>query len=289
MEDYALDWAPQRKFGFPFSASIAAARDGMFVSPPARCRRARGREPEHLVAPDRDERGGHDRADDEAVRGEAAASQRGDKPGATGEPDDVDDARKTEHPECVRQHEAVVERADCDPGEEHRRDAEREAADAHATPARFDSGKTLTVQSPPMEDDFARSRAPGVVRSADLVLTPRRDGGALRTRSRRPLQNAEPHRDRARAAEAGGSITELVERYADALGESFTFGRGSGAAFPPEVLTPEQLADLLQLDVETVLSLADAGEIPGRRLKNEWRFSRRAVPDWLAAAGQRHN
>ena len=67
-------------------------------------------------------------------------------------------------------------------------------------------------------------------------------------------------------------IAELVERYAGSLGEGLAFGRAAGAADQPEVLTPEQLADLLQTDVETVLSLADAGEIPGRRLKDEWRF-----------------
>jgi excisionase family DNA binding protein len=78
-------------------------------------------------------------------------------------------------------------------------------------------------------------------------------------------------------------IAELVERYADTLGEGVVFGRATGAAAPPEVLTPEQLAELLQIDVDTVLSLAAAGEIPGRRLKDEWRFSRPAILDWLAA------
>lgn len=82
-------------------------------------------------------------------------------------------------------------------------------------------------------------------------------------------------------------IAELVDRYAGTLGEGFTFGRASGAAAPPEVLTPEQLADLLQIDVETVLALAASGEIPGRRLTHEWRFSRRAVLDWLAADRER--
>jgi excisionase family DNA binding protein len=48
------------------------------------------------------------------------------------------------------------------------------------------------------------------------------------------------------------------------------------------VLTAEQLAQLLQLDVRTVRSLAARGEIPGRKLGREWRFSRRAVLDWLA-------
>ena len=51
-----------------------------------------------------------------------------------------------------------------------------------------------------------------------------------------------------------------------------------------EVLTAEQLAALLQIDVETVRSLAASGEIPGRKVGGHWRFSRRAVLDWLASA-----
>jgi excisionase family DNA binding protein len=52
----------------------------------------------------------------------------------------------------------------------------------------------------------------------------------------------------------------------------------------PEVLNAEQLAALLQLDVETVRKLAARGEIPGRKVGGHWRFSRRAVLDWLASA-----
>jgi excisionase family DNA binding protein len=49
------------------------------------------------------------------------------------------------------------------------------------------------------------------------------------------------------------------------------------------VLTLEQLAELLSLDAETARALAEAGEIPGRRLGDEWRFSRKAIIDWLRA------
>lgn len=48
-----------------------------------------------------------------------------------------------------------------------------------------------------------------------------------------------------------------------------------------EVLTLEQLAHLLSLDVDAVLALAEAGEIPGRKLREDWRFSRAAVLAWL--------
>jgi excisionase family DNA binding protein len=50
---------------------------------------------------------------------------------------------------------------------------------------------------------------------------------------------------------------------------------------PPEVLTLAQAADLLQLEPDAVAELADAGELPGRRIGDEWRFSRAAVLTWL--------
>ena len=49
-----------------------------------------------------------------------------------------------------------------------------------------------------------------------------------------------------------------------------------------EVLTLEQLATVLDVDAETVRALAESGELPGRKLGDEWRFSRVAVMDWLA-------
>ena len=50
-----------------------------------------------------------------------------------------------------------------------------------------------------------------------------------------------------------------------------------------EVLTVEQAAELLQTDEAAVRALADAGELPGRRIGDEWRFLRRAVLAWLGA------
>lgn len=48
-----------------------------------------------------------------------------------------------------------------------------------------------------------------------------------------------------------------------------------------EVLGLDQLAALLAADPDVLLELADAGELPGRKLGAEWRFSRAAVLDWL--------
>ena len=50
---------------------------------------------------------------------------------------------------------------------------------------------------------------------------------------------------------------------------------------PDEVLTLEQLASLLQVDPDVVRGLARRGELPGRKVGREWRFSRRAVLEWL--------
>jgi excisionase family DNA binding protein len=51
-----------------------------------------------------------------------------------------------------------------------------------------------------------------------------------------------------------------------------------------EVLTVEQAAELLQTDPDAVRELADAGELPGRRIGDEWRFLRRAVLAWLGGS-----
>jgi len=51
---------------------------------------------------------------------------------------------------------------------------------------------------------------------------------------------------------------------------------------PPEVMNVEQTAQLLQLDEKVVLELAEAGTLPGRKIGNQWRFSRAAVIAWLS-------
>ncbi len=51
---------------------------------------------------------------------------------------------------------------------------------------------------------------------------------------------------------------------------------------PPEVLNAQACAELLQLEREVVLEMAEAGKLPGRKLGTEWRFSRTAIIAWLA-------
>jgi excisionase family DNA binding protein len=54
----------------------------------------------------------------------------------------------------------------------------------------------------------------------------------------------------------------------------------------PDVLTPAQAAQLLQVDEDAVLALAEEGRVPGRRIGDEWRFARAALVEWLSDAVQ---
>ena len=63
----------------------------------------------------------------------------------------------------------------------------------------------------------------------------------------------------------------------------FGFGQHSfRPASELEILTPAQLAGLLQVDEELVVELAEKQELPGRKIGEEWRFSREAIRAWLA-------
>jgi excisionase family DNA binding protein len=52
-----------------------------------------------------------------------------------------------------------------------------------------------------------------------------------------------------------------------------------------EVLDADGAAELLRVERETVVGLAEAGDLPGRSLDGEWRFSRQALLDWLGGGG----
>ena len=48
-----------------------------------------------------------------------------------------------------------------------------------------------------------------------------------------------------------------------------------------DVLTLAEAAEWLRVDEATVREAAERGELPGRKLGDEWRFSRAAVLGWL--------
>jgi excisionase family DNA binding protein len=54
---------------------------------------------------------------------------------------------------------------------------------------------------------------------------------------------------------------------------------------PPDVLTAHEAAKLLQADVESILAMAERGEIPARKIGDDWRFGRAALLEWLGTAG----
>jgi excisionase family DNA binding protein len=99
------------------------------------------------------------------------------------------------------------------------------------------------------------------------------------------LPTAEAERLTRASVELGRPKQDLVAealRSLDVEGDGFGFGRHVSS---PEVLTAEQLAKLLQVEVRTVRSLAARGDLPGRKLGRQWRFSRAAVLAWLAGSG----
>jgi excisionase family DNA binding protein len=79
-------------------------------------------------------------------------------------------------------------------------------------------------------------------------------------------------------------LATLVDRYADLLGEDISVGRASSSAEPREVLSAQELAEFLQVELDAVVSLAESGGLPGRQIAGEWRFARSAILSWLASS-----
>ena len=88
-------------------------------------------------------------------------------------------------------------------------------------------------------------------------------------------------------------VTELLARHfgepadrrvtIETLGDSSpVIGRHAFRPFEPDVLTLEEVAELLSVEPGAVAQLAESGELPGRRIGDAWRFARSAVLDWLA-------
>jgi excisionase family DNA binding protein len=80
-----------------------------------------------------------------------------------------------------------------------------------------------------------------------------------------------------------GDVDTLRRVTVETTADGLSIGHASFRAFPPpDVLTVPQLAEWLQVGEAAIAELAEAGELPGRRLAGEWRFARDAVLDWLA-------
>jgi excisionase family DNA binding protein len=82
---------------------------------------------------------------------------------------------------------------------------------------------------------------------------------------------------------SASQLDELRRVVIETGGETLTVGRADlRPAEPAEVLTLESAADLLQIEPSQLNELAEAGELPGRRIGEDWRFSRAALLAWLA-------
>ena len=53
-----------------------------------------------------------------------------------------------------------------------------------------------------------------------------------------------------------------------------------------QVMTVKETAEFLRLAITTVYKLANEGNIPARKVGGSWRFSRRALDDWLREPDQ---
>jgi hypothetical protein len=51
---------------------------------------------------------------------------------------------------------------------------------------------------------------------------------------------------------------------------------------PPEIMNAEQAGQFLQIEEHNVIELAEAGQLPGKKLGPVWRFSREALVAWLS-------
>ncbi len=55
----------------------------------------------------------------------------------------------------------------------------------------------------------------------------------------------------------------------------------------PDVLTLEEASAYLRLPIESVQRQALQGNIPGRKVEDDWRFLKAAIDDWLRSKSGR--
>ena len=89
--------------------------------------------------------------------------------------------------------------------------------------------------------------------------------------------------DSRRGLDALGSLSQPRRVTVEVGDAGPTLGAYSFQAYdPPEVMNAEQAAHFLQVEEAVVIELAEAGQLPGRKLGSVWRFSRAALVGWLS-------
>src|SRR4051812_11820171 len=82
---------------------------------------------------------------------------------------------------------------------------------------------------------------------------------------------------------AYGDVDTLRRVTVETTDDSLTVGHAEFRPLaPPDVLTVEQLAEWLQVEPDAIAELAEAGDLPGRKLGGDWRVARGAVLARLA-------
>lgn len=77
-------------------------------------------------------------------------------------------------------------------------------------------------------------------------------------------------------------VEQLVTKYIGADIKPNVGSYSFRAYDPPEIMDEEEAARFLQVDAKTIVELAEAGKLPGKRLGKVWRFSRDALVAWLS-------
>ena len=79
-------------------------------------------------------------------------------------------------------------------------------------------------------------------------------------------------------------LRELTQRpvVIDLGADAPVVGHAEFRPSPLEVLDAAQTAELMAVDEAAIVELAEAGELPGRKIGGAWRFSRAALLEWLS-------
>jgi hypothetical protein len=85
------------------------------------------------------------------------------------------------------------------------------------------------------------------------------------------------------SAPSMSALGALSVRVPTKLSSTMQAGTYSFQAYDtPEVMSAAQAGVFLQIEEHNVIELADAGQLPGRKLGPVWRFAREALLAWLS-------